>query len=622
MKTCLRRIGCFQKGVIGILWVLAIVVTNMLAVAAFAQPRYQALYSDQAVREARVQALTEESQREKAEAEQWAQERGMPIRFTVGHTIHELMRIEDGRPMYYQTFNVNAAISTAANQVRNTAPYNVNGSSLTVGIWDGGSVRNTHQEFDDRVTIKDGADFIDHATHVAGTIGASGVDPRALGMAPAVNIDSYDWNYGTAEMTARGASAPGQTGRIYLSNHSYGATVGWDWSSTSGNLGWHWSWALTTLKEPRFGFYDSTTQDWDEVTYNAPYYLVVKSAGNDRGDNPDTGDTIYYYEDDEWQSATYDGGINHPKGDGEYENGYDTLSMKSNAKNILTVGAVDDAASGGSRSVAQAAMTFFSGWGPTDDGRIKPDVVGNGVELYSSTAESDTSYDGARSGTSMSSPNVTGSATLLIEYYQALHPDSAMRSSTLKGLTIHTADDLENPGPDYANGWGLMNTKAAADLIMADNIATGGQILEGLLDAAAPTAQYQMYNSDARPLKVTLCWTDPPGTATFVHDDRTPKLVNDLDVRITGPEGTMTYYPYVLDVNNPSAVATTGDNIVDNVEQIVLDSGVAGTYTITISHKGVLANDHQYYSLIISGDMNQFPPCPIEPSATAISSRA
>ena len=72
----------------------------------------------------------------------------------------------------------------------------------------------------------------------------------------------------------------------------------------------------------------------------------------------------------------------------------------------------------------------------------------------------------------MASPNAAGSASLLVELYAKLFDGGAMRASTLKGLIIHTADDLGNPGPDYSYGWGLMNAKAAADHIQrhSDNV--------------------------------------------------------------------------------------------------------------------------------------------------------
>ena len=87
---------------------------------------------------------------------------------------YELQAIRNDRLYIYRTMNVNAAISTAASQIRNTVPDSVNGSGETVGIWDGGAVRSTHQELTGRVTVMDGAAIIDHATHVAGNYRSRG----------------------------------------------------------------------------------------------------------------------------------------------------------------------------------------------------------------------------------------------------------------------------------------------------------------------------------------------------------------------------------------------------------------------------------------------------------------
>jgi hypothetical protein len=107
---------------------------------------------------------------------------------------------EDGRPLFCGEFNRNAAISTATDQVRDMPAIGVDGEGYTVGIWDGGAIHTTHAEFGSRVTIIDGASLSSHATHVGGTIGASGVEPDAKGVAPKVALDSYDFNQDTAEM--------------------------------------------------------------------------------------------------------------------------------------------------------------------------------------------------------------------------------------------------------------------------------------------------------------------------------------------------------------------------------------------------------------------------------------
>jgi len=560
-------------------------------------PKYPALFSDENARNAKVKQLSEKAGKEKSEAENWARVNNRQIRYEADGVLHEIMRIENGRPIYYITFNHNAAISTAADLVRNTPPYNLNGTNLTVGVWDGGAVLSSHQEFDGRVTVKDSAASHYHSTHVGGTIGAKGVVTSAKGMAPSAKIDSYDWNSDTAEMASRGASAPNQSSKIYVSNHSYGTGGGWD-VDVYGT--YYWPYDISQLTETYFGQYNYWARLWDSTAYNAPYFLICKSSGNDRNDNPSNGSTVYYYNGG-WQSVVYNDSV-HPGGDGNYKGGYDCITTYGNSKNILTVGAVNDAVSSGVRWLPPN-MSTFSSWGPTDDGRIKPDVVGNGVNLYS--CDNDNNYDYLSiSGTSMSSPNVCGSAALLIQHYRNLNSGD-MRSSTLKGVILHTADDIGRPGPDYCYGWGLMNTKEAADTI-SKGTALGDmstEITEGLLDTPNPDDEYSFTIDGSEPFKATLCWTDPPGSSTSSHDSRTPVLENDLDLRIISPGGT-TNYPFTLDYNNPGNDAATGDNILDNVEQIIINTGATpGTYTVTVSHKGLSAieGNQQYYSIIVSG---------------------
>ena len=94
----------------------------------------------------------------------------------------------------------------------------------------------------------------------------------------------------------------------------------------------------------------------------------------------------------------------------------------------------------GYSSPAGVTATTFTGWGPTDDGRIKPDIVANGYGLLSSVAGSDVSY-ASYSGTSMASPSAAASMGLLVQHYRDTHGGADMRAATLKGLVIHTADE-------------------------------------------------------------------------------------------------------------------------------------------------------------------------------------
>lgn len=558
-------------------------------------------FANPAFRAEKVGELADGSREAKAAAQRKAAMFGWQLSGRAKRGIFELMRLKNGMPLYRITNNIDAAISTGANFVRNTAPFNVNGGGLTVGIWDGGAVSASHQEFGSRVTVMDGASSFYHATHVGGTIGAAGVDPQALGMAPSVSIDSYEWTSDTSEMADRAASYPDETGKIYLSNHSYGIVTGWDTGSYSGNYGPHWFGVRGDREDEGFGQYGYDAATWDSICCSAPYYLPFKSAGNDRNDKaPADGATFYYYL-GTWHSKIYDSNTG-PYDDGWDNGGFDTIAYEGNAKNIMTVGAVSDAVQAGLRSVSAATMASFSTWGPTDDGRIKPDIVANGIGLYSCTNSSDSSY-ASYSGTSMSAPDAAGGAVLLIAYYNRLFPGQAMRASTLKGLIIHTADDMGNAGPDYSFGWGLMNVKAAAEQIKDHNeYPPAYKIVEGLLDAGNPNDSYSFVWDGNSPVRATLCWTDPAAAALRDIDNPSPRLINDLDLRIVAPGGLTTYYPYVLDPLNPANPAATDDNILDNVEQVDMASpNTPGIYTVQVSHKGTLADGRQYYSLIISG---------------------
>lgn len=502
----------------------------------------------------------------------------------------QLVSIANGRPMYLMTGNVNAARTTRTNLVQpgGAMGLNLTGSGVTLGIWDGGNVRTTHTEYSGRAIIGDPgtgeASNQDHATHVGGTMIARGADPAAKGMAIAANLRSYGWTSDLAEM-----AAAAQAG-MRVSNHSYGFITGW--APGPGVWRWYGDVTVSQVEDNGFGMYDPTAQAWDQLVYNAFFYLPVKAAGNDRGEGPASQPVAHqYWNGSSWQNSNLVRSL-----DGT-PNGYDSVSYNGTAKNILTVGAVADVAT--YTGPASVVMTSFSGWGPTDDGRIKPDIVGNGVNLFSSIGTGNADYGGS-SGTSMATPNVSGSLALLIQQYKPTHGGNDMLASTTKGLVIHTADEAgSNPGPDYRFGWGLMNT-AEAIRVIRDDQTFPFRINEW---AIQPSEQiiYWARSPGTGPLKATLAWTDPAGpVSTNTLDPAALRLVNDLDMRVKF--GGTTFQPWVLNPAAPANAATKGDNFRDNVEQILINSPSAGWYRLAMTHKGSLAgNNPQVFSLITSG---------------------
>jgi subtilisin family serine protease len=522
----------------------------------------------------------------------------------------ELMYVrEDGLPAYYTLDNLNAAKTVRTYDVWPAGVgngfYNLTGSTTASGelaLWDGGNVLTTHQEFGGRVTLQDPASpygVIFHATHVAGTLVAAGVMLTARGGSYAAPLHSYDWDSDGPEMAAAAASG------LQISNHSYGFITGW---YQSGSWYWFGDPFVSTTEDYGFGYYDGSASAYDQIAYDAPNYLICVAAGNERDDNGPGAATHYHYD------ATYNfvsATDLHPPD--AQSGGFDTICYFSTAKNILCVGAAFDITAGWTQP-GDVVLAGFTSWGPTDDGRIKPDVVANGTNLTSCNNTHNASYTGA-SGTSMAAPNAAGSINLIAQDYETVKGGSPW-SSTLKALVINAADEAgAADGPDYANGWGLLNVHRMADIVHAAAGADLGVMEAQLTDGE--TDDYFFEVSSPQDVRVTMVWTDPAGTpGPTVVDNTSSKLVNDLDLRITHLATTTTTLPWHLSLASPSSAATRADNVVDNVEQIDIDVAPVGTYQVTVTHKGSLdPAGSQDYALVYRG-MRVAQQTPVGPGAT------
>jgi hypothetical protein len=512
-----------------------------------------------------------------------------------------------GRPVY--TMTVDNIISAATIRTNKLWPGGSTGLSLNgnvaamkgkIAIWDEGLVRPTHVELAGRVIQVDNSPTLsDHSTHVSGTMIAAGVNPVAKGMSYGAQLlQCYDFANDAAEMTA----AAGQG--LLVSNHSYADIAGWYQDPQNGNR-WEFFGQPGDTVDIDFGLYDATTQLWDSIAYHFPNYLIVKAAGNNPGDiGPPVGG-------DYWrrnaQNGFYDAG-KRPAGISNNA-GFETIATYGNAKNILAIGAVNPIP-GGYSQPSDVVWSGFSSEGPTGDGRIKPDLVADGVNVLSSISTADNAYD-IFSGTSMATPAACGSAFLLQQYYSKLHSGVFMRSATLRGLLIHTADEAGSyPGPDYVFGWGLIDMQRAASVITSDNTDQSQQIHESsLTNGTKDSETFTITASGKTAVSATICWTDPAAVPVDIPNneknfqDVSIKLVNDLDLRIKDNTTGKVYMPWILNPSSPAAAATKGDNIRDNVEKVELgDSLTPGrSYTITITHKGTLQRGTQLYTLLISG---------------------
>lgn len=562
------------------------------------QAQQQSVPPDPVLQHTNQQKLLELASKWEKEAKQdfkkarnFARKHNMPIqqKFSDGTFIEIQGMGPDGLPHYSMTHNKDAAETISTDQVNpsgNTG-FNLDGSGMTIGIWDGNAVLSSHQEFGNRATQADNETTTsDHATHVAGTMVGAGIQNQAKGMAFNASLDAYDWYLDESEMATAASNG------LLISNHSYSKIIGFRYNSDSNQWEWRGDPSISPNEDYRFGFYNSEAKNWDQIAKNAPYYLIVRSAGNDRNDDgPSAGDPHYVRNNQgQWVKSTAN---RDPDGN------YDCLAPKSTAKNVLTVGAVEDI-TGGYQNPSDVTMTSFSSWGPTDDGRIKPEIVANGYQLYSANDQSNNAYT-TKTGTSMSSPSVAGSLLLLQELYQDSVSNTPLRGASLKALAIHSADEAgSSPGPDYKYGYGLMNTEKAADVINKE----GNKALIEEFDLQNNTQKtFKVTATGNEPLKATICWNDEPGNPPSPSLDPTNKmLVNDLDLRIIDPTNNATS-PWVMIPSNQSAPAIRGDNTRDNVEQVLIDNPQQGsTYTIKIDHKNQLQQQqNQPVSLIVTG---------------------
>ena len=462
----------------------------------------------------------------------------------------ELQEIgEDGSPIYYETYADDASVVSRANtlQANGLMDLDLDGEGMQVGVWDAGVARTTHQEYDVRATVVDGSEEIDaHATLVTGSIISSGIKKEAKGVAYRANVLSHDWTRDKLEVTEAAANG------LLLSNHSYGI-------KTDRVPDWY------------FGSYIKVAQDWDRIMYNAPYYLMVTAAGNAQHRN-DNSAPIF----------------------GTSQDGFDVLLGFTLAKNGLTVAGANTKIDRNG-NLKEAGISAYSSFGPVDDGRIKPDLAGNGSSILSTSSTNNTSYN-VSSGTSMAAPGVTGSLLLLQQYNEQLY-GSYLKAATLKGLALHTADDIEVIGPDYKMGWGIINVKTGAEVLLNKDFTTHVSE-ETLTEGETFTMTVDANGKDA--LMASISWTDPESEYLNrgILNDKTAALVNDLDIRLS--QDGKTFFPWKLNPASANAPATQGDNLVDPFERIEIPNA-KGTYVISITNKGNIKNGAQDFSLILSG---------------------
>lgn len=242
------------------------------------------------------------------------------------------------------------------------------------------------------------------------------------------------------------------------------------------------------------------------------------------------------------------------------------------AKNVIAVGNIN----------ALDSINSSSSRGPARDGRVKPEVVANGTNVFSTI---DPHTYASFTGTSMSSPGTAGTLATIYHAYRTQY-NQEPNSALIKAHLMNTADDLGNRGPDFRYGFGRINARRAIQAIQ-----NNWNFSDTISQNQSRTFTIELPPNVAQ-LKIMLYYHDREALANAQKT-----LVNDLDMTVTA--GNLTFLPLILNpAPNAAALnsaAVPGIDSVNNVEQIVIDTPAQGLYTITITGKQIPFQTQEFF---------------------------
>lgn len=501
----------------------------------------------------------------------------------------------------------------------------VTGSGVKMTVFDAGRIQDTHEQFTtNRAVNKEASSEAKHfhGTNVNSILIGNGLatgnftqsgnsypKANAKGILPQGVIDNYMFG-----ATALGnnyeklASLP----NLNISNHSYGVNVGWQLSGGA----YYWIGAYDLNAQDTYsGAYSDRDYNFDKIVYSQPQQIIVKSTGNYYGVGPSANSIKYKYNSATNTYIPFEAGDIIPPAN--CSQGYNCIGFGSLAKNIITVGAVNQLTTPNHKytEASDVVKGSFSSAGPRKDGAVKPDLSAVGVDMimanYITSSPAATDRYVLNYGTSYAAPMVSGIAGALTQIERNISGNSSFifNVDEMKALLTHTANEAGRPGPDVWYGWGLVDAKKAAQ-VLVNRLDEDAYLEKQTLTSGQPFTK-QIKATGTEPLKVSISWVDPAITPfisdTDLQNNHASRIVNDLDLRVIEVGSGDVYKPWRLDINDPNANATKGDNTVDNVEQIVIDNPVTDAiYRIEVTNKNSLVNQEgnastQNFALIATG---------------------
>lgn len=461
----------------------------------------------------------------------------------------------------------------------------------------------------DNASWDDGAADVDsgHGTHVAGSVlgngTRSGGDIRGMAFNARLVFQALDqWADWKTWVENQGYSdgyyllgIPDDLNNLFQQAYNDGARI-----HTNS-----WGGASDAMGNSIHGQYTAESQDIDEFIWNHKDMIILFAAGN------------------EGRDANANGVVDA-----------DSLLVQSCAKNCITVGASENnRATGGynpggacssyggcwpgnyptnplkddSLSNDPEGMVAFSSRGPTDDGRIKPDVVAPGTNILSvlSSVAAGTGWgllpagDSNRphymymGGTSMATPLAAGTVALIRQYLVKVHlhtPSAAL----LKAMLIHGATPMAGqytPSevgavPDNNQGWGKVNLDGSLFPDFPVKLEFKDASTDTLGTGEHKDFAFQVVDNTV-PFRATMVWTDAPSDPAAGGG-----LVNTLRLSVIRPNGT----------------TVQGAPANNNVQQVVIDAPQAGTYTVRVTGTNVTTQattgERQDFALVVGGGLD------------------
>ena len=452
----------------------------------------------------------------------------------------------------FEIQNNNARSHMKTNNMQSYFTTDLDGSGQIVAVADSG-LDEDHGDFGTRVianndVINDGSTadrWSGHGTHVSCTVLGDGFRGGYAGVAPAAQL-----YFQAMENDNTGNFQSPSLNSLINSAYSAGARTHTNsWGNSGG-----------------FGQYSSESRDADD-----------RASSYDR-----------YYSGGEGLTILFAAGNDGPDSD--------TITPPATAKNVVTVGMHQNRYQGAPDYIMQGSSR-----GPLDDGRIKPDVLAPGGYVWSCRAQeaADTGSASGSStwyleytGTSMATPNAAGAAAMIREYLEEIALRESPQGALVKALLILGAEDVGTRDiPNNNEGWGRVNLRNS----LAPPDGQGVWVDDrSLLSATGNSKSYTFDIDDGGDqFKAVLAWSDEAASTWS-----STQLVNNLNLEVTDPNG-LTYLGNDF-TNGRSTTGGSADSL-NNVEVVLIDSAIVGTWTVEIIDANHGGSRGQPYSLAVMG---------------------